>query len=163
MTEKKHPLVENLEKLWTRGDRAALAALRRGLLPEGEAQVYPYVARFFPAKTNTNLEKALVTLATLFALHPGSGGVPLPVALRALRGKSGSIDGRFVALLDSDADDLPEHLRHAISLVRSQGTAIDWSDLFTALLQWGNENRWVQRRWARLYWADNNENDKEPS
>ena len=152
----KHPLVERLEGLWRDENRAALAALRRALMPGGEASVYPYVAPFFPTRPDARRERALVTLASLFALHPGAGGLTLPRALRRVREakQSGSMDGRFVALLDAELEDVVEHLRHAVSLIRGAEVPLDWSDLLNALLQWGHEDRWVQRKWARMYWAE---------
>jgi CRISPR system Cascade subunit CasB len=160
----KHPLVGRLERLCEPPvDRAALASLRRALLPGGEAHAYPYVAPFFPPAPNPSRERNLVALASLFALHPGTGGQPLPLGLRQLREKSQSVDRRFVALLDADAEDAPEHLRHAVTLLRGAEISIDWHDLLTALLNWGAESRCVQRRWARMYWADNRDHEEEPS
>ena len=65
-----------------------------------------------------------------------------------------SIDRRFRALLGCHEDDLPNHLRHAVSLAASKGAAVNWAQLLRDLLQpWNHPTRYVQRRWAEQYWA----------
>lgn len=69
-----------------------------------------------------------------------------------------NVDRRFAVLLDSHPDDIPKRLRQAVSLLasghrRSKDIAIDWVQLLDDLLYWSAENRDVQRRWARDFWA----------
>lgn len=163
-----HRLVAHLHELSARDDRATLAALRRASARGAEATVYPVVARFFPTEPNPWLERALVELAQLFVTHPNGGepsGKSIGAALRAVsdrpnRGKE-SIEGRFVALLDSHRDELCTHLRHAISLARADEVAIDWNDVLDALLNWGWTSRSVQRRWAREFWGGSPKQEEE--
>jgi CRISPR system Cascade subunit CasB len=150
----KHELIVMLERLHAADDRAAFAALRRGLNPGAEATVYPYVAPFFPRDPSPRVERAYVLVAGLFALHPSSGGVTIGHALRRIRDAagSGSIEQRFVALLDAPAEDLGEHLRHAVMLARSKEIPLDWNDLLRAVLAWDYDDRRPQRRWAHDFW-----------
>jgi CRISPR system Cascade subunit CasB len=65
---------------------------------------------------------------------------------------SKSVEQRFVALLDADADELVWRLRHLVQLVASEGVSIDWPALLADLLAWQHPERRVQQRWARQYW-----------
>ncbi len=153
----KSVFIESLARL--RQDRAALAALRRGLgkAPGEQASLFPYVMPYVGRDAPRYREVAYMLVAPLFALHPDADGheVSLPTALArvARETESPSIEGRFVALLNCHPDDLGEHLRHAVSLAKSKGITLDWDDLMSAVLGWGHEDRWVQRRWARDFWA----------
>lgn len=154
--------VTYLEELERKEDRAALAALRRSLgkSPGEAADAHRFVLPFNPAVWE---EPAYYLVAGLFALHPASWrkeeGDKQPTNFGAsfawLRSKtdSDSIEKRFVALLDCHEDDLGEHLRHAVSLLQSQEIPVDWVRLLKDLNNWNHEDRFVQRNWARAFWA----------
>jgi CRISPR system Cascade subunit CasB len=160
MQEKTHPFVEYLESL--RGDRAALAALRRGLgRPPGTVpDMYRYVEPWLPAEAPPWVEDAYYLIAVLFAYHPAEGGEGNMgdhfARARDPQGDNTAIERRFTALLAAHPDDLPFYLRQAISFLRSKGAGgipIDWHTLFQDLRAWGYENRSVQKRWARAFWG----------
>ncbi|HZU75702.1 MAG TPA: type I-E CRISPR-associated protein Cse2/CasB, partial [Dehalococcoidia bacterium] len=67
---------------------------------------------------------------------------------------SASVERRFRALLDSRFVDLPEHLRHAISLMRAHDVPVSWTDLLRDIRNWSHPDRPVQREWARTYWGE---------
>lgn len=154
--------VERLEKLNRNGDRAALAALRRSLgKTAGEAaEAHRYILPFNPSVWE---EPAYYLVAGLFALHPASWrreeGDKRPTNFGAsfawLKSNtdSDSIEKRFVALLDCHEDDMAEHLRHAVSLLRSKDIPVDWLQLLRDLRNWNHEDRFVQRNWARAFWS----------
>jgi CRISPR type I-E-associated protein CasB/Cse2 len=146
-----HPFVRSLYELARRGDRAALAALRRGLTQPLAAM--PYVVPYLSKEASERDERALVLVGGLFALHPAAGERTLAGALRALAEQSDSVALRFRALLDCDAEDLAVHLRHAVALARSQDLPIDWNDLYRAARSWGDPKKRAQRAWARDFWA----------
>lgn len=154
-------LVEPEERI----DRAALAALRRGLGKEpGEApEMFPVIVPLLPGRLWPWDETCAYTIAALFAMHPsmwrgaesGRWTRHLGASLRRLRDITDS-DGperRFVALLNSDRDDLPEHLRGVIAHLRSKDVPVDWTQLAYDLLAWDRADREVQRRWAGGYWG----------
>ena len=64
--------IEALVALYKQEDRAALAALRRGLgRPPGETmEMYPYVAPYTNGLTRKQ-EDAYYLISTLFGLYPG--------------------------------------------------------------------------------------------
>jgi CRISPR system Cascade subunit CasB len=148
-----------------RADRAALAALRRGLGKRpGEApEMFPVLIPLLPqGRLRQWDEHCAYTVAALFAMHPASwDGAEearrrrnLGASLRRLREATDS-DGperRMVALLNSNGDDLPEHLRAIVALLRGADVPIDWNQLAYDLLAWNFASRDVQRRWASAFW-----------
>jgi len=156
--------IAHLRKLADEDDRAALAALRASFRDPNAmaAAACPYVVPFLPAEENLRRDQAYFLVAALFAIHPDAGGdgVSLGHAFRAIndqqegfsKGDNESLRGRFVALLDADAEDLPEHLRHAVSLARARQQPLDWERLLRDVLDWGHPSRHVQRRLARDFW-----------
>jgi CRISPR type I-E-associated protein CasB/Cse2 len=143
--------VSFLHALAAREDRGALAKLRRRAGKDPDADMLRLVVPYLPEDRPWAHRWYFLT-AALFGLHPESGGRGnLGEAFRQL-GDNESAQKRFVALLDSHADDLPHRLRQAVGLARSKNVAIDWLQLLNDLLHWDSENRTVQTRWARAYW-----------
>jgi len=134
-------------------DRGALADLRSGLGKEpGEmARVHKHVAPRLPEK-NYN-DRWYYLTATLFGAFPQHRkGRSLGAAFRPLRRKSDSMEARFVVLLNAHPDDLDDHLRHAVSLLKANEQPLDWFRLFEDLLQWDHPDGHVQLRWARDFY-----------
>jgi CRISPR system Cascade subunit CasB len=63
------------------------------------------------------------------------------------------VERRFVALLNCHQDDLDHHLRQAVSLLKSKDAPVDWAELLKDIQRWDNDDRLVQRRWARAFWG----------
>lgn len=153
--QRRDPLVDRLEELAARQDRAALARLRASLQDhrklEGLAIVLPFVAR---REVSPDLaEDDALLVAGLFALHPESGRTKLPTALRLLTQGSDSVELRFRALLGAEKVDLGPHLRHAVSLAASHGFALDWRDLHRTVRFWNRPSHRSRRAWARAFWS----------
>lgn len=154
-----------LAGLAEREDRGALAALRRGLgRTAGEAvEMYPYVVPWVPRLARPEQERAFYLVATLFAWHPHpwpSDGRPafernLGASFRRLADADNraSVERRFVALLNTHAEDLPDRLRQAIGVLKSKDVPVDWAQLLRDLQRWDNPSRQVQRAWARAFWG----------
>src|SRR5262249_19682342 len=60
---------------------------------------------------------------------------------------------RFIDLLDTDADELPYKLRQAVTLIARDSIGLDWRLLIQHLGHWDHPDRWVQKDWARGFWA----------
>jgi CRISPR system Cascade subunit CasB len=179
--------VAHLERLADREDRAALAALRRGLgrRPGETLEMYPYVAPYLPWDSTTGREDAYYLVAALFALHPVGWHAPsgskeptnLGASLRILQARSpdgagevaedrsSSLERRFIALLNAHADDLQRHLRHIIGLLQSSDSpvAVDWLRLLEDIQRWSSPHRSVQQRWARAFWGGSERQEEPPS
>lgn len=147
-------------------DRAALAALRRGLgkTPGEAAEMFPYVIPWCGEDMSEYRQNDFFLVAALFALHQGTTA-PYPTitdarrnslggSFRLLKTKTerGSIEKRFVALLNASRDELDEHLRYAVSLLKAHNVGIDWAQLLHDLSDWNRSSRLVQRRWAYGFW-----------
>lgn len=154
-----------LESVLKRDDRAVLAHLRRGLGKEaGTAmEMFPYIARFVQTKFRSE-ENAYFLVASLFGLYPTNSWKSdekynnLGKSLSFLKEESDSIEKRFVALLNSDEEDLPNHLRQIISLLKSKEKPINWFQLLKDIKNWSHEDRYVQRNWAKGFWGNSSTN-----
>jgi len=84
-----------------------------------------------------------------------------------LKRKSGSIEKRFITLLDADAETLFDYLCHAISLLAADRVGLDYAGLLDDLSVWMNRGwsvDFIRQKWARDFYqslvnADNNEKD----
>lgn len=146
-------------------DRAALAALRRSLgrSPGEVAETFPYVIPWCSHLPERRQDDYFL-VAALFALHQGLTS-PNPSApsllhnnfgasyrLVAERSGSASIEKRFLSALGASREELDNHLRHAISLMRANSVGVDWLQLLNDLRGWEHPDRYVQRHWAQGYW-----------
>ena len=114
-------------------DRGALADLRSGLgkEPGQMARVHKHVVPYLPEKRYN--DRWYYVTAALFGLFPKHRqGRSLGAAFQPLRAKSDSMEARFVALLNAHPDDLDNHLRHAVSLLKANEQPIDWCKLLEA-------------------------------
>ena len=180
------------EKNKRKPNRAALAQLRRtlGKDPNQAFEAFPYISEPTCGFTNEWDERCYYLVASLFALYQQGGikrswhhepnpkkqkrdlGASFQLLELAMQRKnreatpnlerSKSLEKRFTALLGSRSDDLPDRLRHAVLLLKSYDTPIDWVQLLDDLLFWQLGERTVrlsgksistQRRWARSFWC----------
>lgn len=150
-------------------DRGALADLRSGLgkKPSEMARVHKHVVPYLP-RENYN-DQCYYLIATLFGLYPKQKpGYPrtverdgkkwtdywsLGAAFRTLKDDSSSMEARFVALLNAHRDDLADHLRHAVGLLKTKEQPLDWFRLFEDLLQWDHRDGYVQLSWAQDFYS----------
>jgi CRISPR system Cascade subunit CasB len=152
-----YPFITHLERL--RDDRAALAALRRGLgqPPGTAASMYPYIVRWLSEDAPPWQEAAYYFIASLFAYHPAEGGVGNMgnhfARARDPQGDNTAIERRFTALLAAHPDDLSFYLRQAVSFLKSKEVPVNWHQLLSDLLGWGSSDRYVQQQWARAFWG----------
>lgn len=157
--------VNALQQLVEREDRGTLAALRRGLgkEPGTVAEMHPFVLRWMPSTTTAWQERDWYLVASLFAIHqrnwpPAADGraanFGTSFAQLGQKTDSGSVERRFVALLNADREDMPQHLRHAVSLLGSHDIRVNFAELLRDLGRWDHDSRWIQRKWARSFWGN---------
>jgi len=155
-----------LEALVSRGDRGALATLRRGLgKPPGTViEVFPYVVPYLPDDADERQAWPFFTVAPLFAFYsvswPAADGArwhnfgASVAELERLRGQqSPGIEARFRRLLVAEREELHLHLYRMLTLFRPYQVPVSWADLLRDLDGWDHPERIVQRRWARAYVA----------
>jgi CRISPR system Cascade subunit CasB len=150
-------LIGYLRKLAMSQDRAALAHLRRGLgrKPGDAMEMYPYVGKYASEGVSKVQERAVFLTAALFAYYPDAPQNigDLGSSVKRISEKSDSIERRFVALLDADADDLHYYLRQIIGLLKANDVPVNWERLFKDIRNWSSDSRYVQRKWARSFWG----------
>ena len=162
------PFIEYLINLEKREARGVLAALRRGLqhAPGTCIEMYPLVVPWL-GNVRGNWEKEMhYLIASLYAYHSSSShSGNIGDALRIVyhnRGESNSIEQRFVALLRSNPDDLPFHIRQIISILKSENIPIDWDELFYDLKRWPYESTYPPReKWANSFWKTQKQEELE--
>lgn len=165
-----HPFVAYLETLAE--ERAALAALRRGLgQPPGTVpDMFPYVIRRMPDSVDPGSweENAYYLVAALFALHPdkGSGanlGAHFAHTLDPNPDHNVAVERRFTALLTAHPDDLSFYLRQAISFLKSKEVPVNWHQLMWDVRDWGHPDRRtrVQKQWANRFWRVQKQEENE--
>ena len=156
--------LENLKKIENRG---ALASLRRGLQHDVGTciDMYKYIIPW--TKNMGEWERNIHYLvASLFAYHPSStstghmGDVFHIISQK--RGSNNSLELRFVTLLRSNPEDLPIHLRQAISIAKSESIPINWHELLYDLKRWPYESKYPPyEKWANSFWKrDIKQNNK---
>jgi CRISPR type I-E-associated protein CasB/Cse2 len=161
VTERRHEerFIDYLVQLHTQGDRAALASLRRvlgkrlGDVPRADRVLLPWLS----VSASERRARALYLIGGLFATYPEQSAVPLSFAASFQRlcaaQQRPSLELRFHALLKAHEDEVPEHLRRLTQLLKANGIPIDWPQLFRDVLGWNDDERRVQRRWARDFWG----------
>jgi CRISPR type I-E-associated protein CasB/Cse2 len=48
---------------------------------------------------------------------------------------------------------LPFYLRREIHFLTNEGKRVNWANLLNDILRWQRSDRWVQRKWAKHYFA----------
>jgi CRISPR type I-E-associated protein CasB/Cse2 len=164
-TKHEQAFVASLEGYHRRGDRAALAALRRGFgkEPWEAPEMYPFVVPYLISELPARREQAFFVTASAFAQHPSVGVSQEPPAGRrnlggALRETfihtpedAPATERRFVALLKADREDLTEHLWRVVTFLRSKEMDVDWRQFVHDLARpsWSQ----VRREWASSFWT----------
>lgn len=158
--EPTYPLVAHVATL----DRAGLATLRRslsfapGTWPPAFPIVEPFVASARPGR-----RAVAYLVAGLMAwsrrADPGDGDMGAACARLRNASDSGSIERRFLDLLDADRDGLPHRLRQMVALMASKSITPAWSELIRDLAAWDHPDRYVQQRWARSFYRSDAEAD----
>jgi CRISPR system Cascade subunit CasB len=133
---------------------------------------FPFVERFTINLKEDNLKednlkeerrKLYFLVAGLFATHPESSKDPKENLGRTLKrlyidqGEAPSTEKRFLALLEADDNQLPEHLRHLVNLLKSKGLAVNWQRLLQDLINRQYDQDETKKRWAQSFYRPLNE------
>ena len=164
--------IDYLESLVNNKDRGAIANLRRGLgKPPGTVpQMDRYVLKFFSEEDKVERMWLYYLVASLFAFwYQGKDEVisdppaNLGYSLRVLVDREATADNRneiedriekrLVALLNCHRDDLPQHLRQIVSLLKARDVPVNWRQLLSDIKHWERDDRRVQKEWAKSFWV----------
>lgn len=135
------------------GDRARLK--RDAGKTIGESQSIGLFYRLLPYGLTPTQEETYFLVATLYPLAEEGGHGNLGDSLRRARTAQNErgLNRRVEILLDSDATQLPFRLRQAIRFLKAHDVRVNWQCLLEDLLQWNHPKRFVQKQWARAYFA----------
>lgn len=140
-------------------DSGSLARLKRcaGRSLAQSMEVVGLFYRLLPGGVPVQQEERYFLVATLFpaatTANTGSLGAALAVARNDQNNRG--LDRRIEVLLDADESQLPFRLRQAIHFLHSNGVGVAWPRLLQDLLYWDHPERFVQKTWARDYFAAN--------
>jgi CRISPR system Cascade subunit CasB len=100
----------------------------------------------------------LYLVAGLWAAHwrEGRGTEKISIGKACMAHKdaseSTSTERRFIALLDSDRDQLPHRMRQMVALLK--GYDLDFEAILKGLLYWNDERKHTQNDWARDFYRN---------
>lgn len=149
--------VANLARL-DAGDRARLKRNAGSRPAESRGALGLFYNQLLPPGVGMGAEDWYFLVATLYPLEKESTG-PIPGnfgdSLRRIRTtkNEAGLDRRVERLLDADEQQLPFQLRQAVHFLTSNRGRVNWEQLLKDLLHWTHPDRYVQRRWARAYFA----------
>lgn len=161
------PFVTYLEERRDQEDRAALAAMRRWLAqPTIYSEATPFVQRRLAVNASAVEEATYYLIGGLFALHDESapkGNMgdhfrELCVAMGENPDEPPpNVERRFMVLLASDSTQIDVALRQAITLLKANGTSVNWHQLASDVKRLKGKNEEerlkIQRWWARRFWG----------
>ena len=135
------------------GDKAKLK--RDAGKPLTEAQSIGLFYRLLPYGLYAAQEETYFLVATLYPLAESGRAGNFGVSLRRARDPKNhkGLDRRIEVLLDSDTVQLNFRLRQAVRFLKSNRVKVNWQRLLEDLLWWNHANRFVQKQWARAYFA----------
>ena len=157
MSERCGKFIDHLRKM-AEQDSSVRANLRRSLAfpPGAMPRAFPYVEPFLGGADNQARDMFYLAAGLWAAAkQEGAGGLSLGRAARlyAEAKQSDSVEKRFITLLDSDPDQLPNRLRQMCALL--QEYRLDFAALLDGLLWWNTPRKRTQTAWARDYYASN--------
>lgn len=151
----------------SREESKVRAVLKRSLAfdPGVYSAAFPYVEHRLKSDDGEWKRKVYYLVAGLWAMHwrDRSGGMQsIASACRMLywaSDQSPSIERRFIALIDSDEEQLPYRLRQMTALLKEY--EIDFNNLSKDLLSWNHPDKFIQIRWAREFYNQTAEKNEE--
>jgi len=151
--ERIQTFIKNLNGL----DSGGKARLKRNAGKRlSEARHISTFYRILPFGTPPYEEEIFFLVATLFPLADSGEIQNFGKSLKRARDSQNArgMDRRFEVLLDADEYQLPFHLRQSVRLLYARQVPIKWTQLLKDLLGWSNVDKYVQKRWARDYFAE---------
>jgi CRISPR type I-E-associated protein CasB/Cse2 len=136
----------NMENI--NSDRGAMAKAERYVLAGDFITASSVVERFVPAFAKEWERKCFYVVAGLFAYHSAvakHGNLGDTIRIIASKMREKAIEKRFLKLVALERDELLDSLFAMVSLAKSTSVSINYVQLLTDLIYWGDK---VRHRWA---------------
>jgi len=143
-----------------RADAALLGVVRVPVDDDGQPP--PFDARLGRLLDDASLVAGLVAATRVRVYAPVTpDGAPSARSRRSLGRDLRTIKARrptasddlLTAMLRAGREQLPRHLRRALSLMADDGAGVDVYALVMDLDHWDADDHWVQKRWAYHFWS----------
>ena len=149
-----------------RGDRAVLRRNAGRTIADSRGALPIFYRLYHPGESDRD-EEIFFLIATLHDLNrtptsPGDFGATMRAARQSRSGQD-PLDRRMRLLLDASFDlidgyrpgggEMAFRLRQCVQLAGSRPVGVDWVSLTQDLRSWGHPSKFVQKRWARRYFA----------
>lgn len=152
--------MEYLLSLKPEQNKGVLARLRRGLgqPPSLDIGMYPLIDWYIrDDQKETWRGKVHYLVAAMYASHPSHTDEKLNFGQHLAKAAAQLSDlvpteKRFLALLNTDEDDLYRRLPDFVGLLKRKEIPVNWEELFKDLCYWSSPTREVQRHWANGFW-----------
>lgn len=146
--------MEKLAQLET-GERARLKRCAGQTL--GESREMGLFYQLLPKGVPEYRQEIYFLVATLYPMAENTVEGDFGDSLRKAKDEKNhsGLDRRVKALLDADESQLPFRLRQAVHYLysRPERVKVNWEKLLEDLHGWNSQEHYIQRRWARNYFA----------
>ena len=145
--------LDNLSK----GERTALKRECGTMLQRADGAAISAFYRCLPAGTSEKQESRSFAVACIHCLWEEGTGVPIEKLFSFLRMESDTAEKRLAAVTDMPWDEdglFLAKLVRLIKMAKQKGYQVDTQQLLKDLLNWDSEKRYVQRRWLKTMYIN---------
>ncbi|MEC4088126.1 type I-E CRISPR-associated protein Cse1/CasA [Pseudoalteromonas rubra] len=145
--------------------RAILAALKKSLDQQKKTQLVA-ISYLGPLLARDEKRSEIQTFVSgLFASHTKSFQESQHTSFGgswrlADEGQRPGMSFRFECLLEAKGEQLRQTLRQMVQILKSKDIAIDYRTLMEDLYHWDSDDKRIQLKWARDYWAKPTQSDE---
>lgn len=126
-------------------------------LKETDTETMQVFYRILPSDIFYREEDIWFTAACIHCLWPADekGRMPMQECIAHVKDTSESFEKRFTGLLETLWEEdgyLCKKLERMAKFLKQKGYAVNGAELLPSLMNWNDEEKWVQKRWIRTYW-----------
>lgn len=149
--------ISRLNSLST-GDRTALKRSLGVPLQEADARAWAAFYKVYLSENRRDEDACFITACAVSAFHNCVGpAIELPQRLKELSAESDSAENKFLQLLDvplRENNYFSVKMGRILRLMLSKGRTIDFKTLLKDLQRWDHPDRYIQLRWARVFYGN---------
>ena len=157
--------IDRLQSLST-GDRTALKRSLGIALQEADAKAWAAFYRVYLRDNSWDEDACFITACAVSAFHNcGGAAMELPYRLKEISADSAGAENKLLQLLDIPLKQnsyFAVKIGRILRLVLSKGKNVSFTTLLKDLRLWDHPNRFVQLRWARIFYGNSIEETTKP-